>query len=138
MSVTSLQLAQMIAGVFIGRTIITVKLNGGVCHHTWENLYLALMIYLLYLYLFARYFYYTYLRPPTVKMSLQFPANCGTDHLADEAADENVAASQMNGKETAKPIKRKDKNGSGKIKQSTWATENGVDVCQHKDAKKIN
>lgn len=62
MSITSMQLMQMVAGCVLGYTIYSVKSNNGVCHHTWENLYMAIGIYSTYLYLFAEYFYFAYIR----------------------------------------------------------------------------
>jgi len=62
MSITSLQLAQMGMALVLGYNIVNVKLSGRLCHHPWENLYLAIAIFSTYIYLFARFFYFSYIK----------------------------------------------------------------------------
>jgi len=93
MGITSLQLAQMVTGCVLGYAIFNVKLSGGVCHHTWENLYLAIFIFSINLYLFARYFYFAYIK------RVREEQQDGGYHLVLVANNEKTDDQEKNGKE---------------------------------------
>jgi len=75
----------MVIGCALGYIIFNVKSQGGQCHHTWDNLYMAVAIYSTYLYLFARYFYFAYIRKATAKKpTFMPPCALQTEQAADE------------------------------------------------------
>jgi hypothetical protein len=62
MTLTSLQLAQMVVGCYIAIIVYLTKLEDESCNQTFENLYFSFFIYTTYLVLFASFFYKTYIR----------------------------------------------------------------------------
>jgi hypothetical protein len=62
MSVTVVQMSQMVMGCWIGWTVYTAKTHGTPCHQTWSNVWMAFGIYSTFLLLFAHYFYINYVR----------------------------------------------------------------------------
>jgi hypothetical protein len=62
MSITSMQLAQMIIGCLVSFMAYRVKAKGQFCQQTYENLYFSFAIYFSYFLLFARFFYDVYLK----------------------------------------------------------------------------
>jgi len=62
MSVTCMQLSQMVVGCFIAIEAYRIKINGGFCQQTYENLYFSFGIYFTYFLLFVRFFYDAYLK----------------------------------------------------------------------------
>ncbi|CAD5227224.1 unnamed protein product [Bursaphelenchus xylophilus] len=63
MTVTVLQIAQMVMGVYIGYRVFNIKSSGRPCQQTDENLYFSFTIYFSYFLLFCHFFYKAYLRP---------------------------------------------------------------------------
>lgn len=59
--VTSLQILQMLIGCYIAITTYLIKLQGGECQQTYENLFFSFCIYLTYFWLFAKFFYGAYI-----------------------------------------------------------------------------
>jgi hypothetical protein len=62
MTVTCLQLSQMVVGCLIAVQAYRTKLHGQFCQQTFENLYCSAGIYFTYFLLFARFFYDVYLK----------------------------------------------------------------------------
>lgn len=62
MTVTTMQISQMIMGCVIAISAYRLKTNGVRCQQTYENLYFSFMIYFSYFLLFARFFYYAYVK----------------------------------------------------------------------------
>lgn len=62
MSVTCMQLSQMVIGCLIAVEAYRTKINGQFCQQTFENLYCSAGIYFTYFLLFARFFYDVYLK----------------------------------------------------------------------------
>jgi elongation of very long chain fatty acids protein 6 len=60
--ITTMQLAQMVWGVFINVYVYNRKLSGGACSVSYNNLYWASFMYLTYFLLFFNYFYHAYLK----------------------------------------------------------------------------
>jgi len=62
MSVTTLQITQMVIGCIIAINAYRIKSMGGYCHQTYNNLYFSFSIYFTYFLLFANFFYHVYMR----------------------------------------------------------------------------
>jgi elongation of very long chain fatty acids protein 6 len=61
-AITTMQLAQMVWGVFINVFVYTTKVSGGKCNTvTYNNLYWSFFMYFTYFLLFFNYFYHAYL-----------------------------------------------------------------------------
>jgi elongation of very long chain fatty acids protein 6 len=60
-SVTCLQILQMVVGCFCTYFTYTVKSSGQYCYQTWENLYFCFVMYFTYFLLFLRYFHLAYI-----------------------------------------------------------------------------
>jgi len=60
MTITCLQISQMVVGCFIATQVYRVKSNGQFCQQTEESLYFGFVIYLSYFMLFANFFYQAY------------------------------------------------------------------------------
>lgn len=64
MGITTLQLSQMVVGLFINCYAYWLLEKGYQCNVTKDNVYWALIMYFCYFLLFVNYFYHTYIRPP--------------------------------------------------------------------------
>jgi len=62
MSITCMQIAQMVVGCFIAIRVFIAKCHGQFCQQTDSNLWFAFAIYLSYFLLFANFFYQAYFR----------------------------------------------------------------------------
>jgi len=62
MSITCMQLSQMVVGCFVAVEAYRTKQKGQFCQQTYENLYFAFGIYFTYFLLFAQFFYDVYLK----------------------------------------------------------------------------
>jgi len=61
--ITSIQISQMVMGLIINMSIYRVKTQGGrYCQQSFENLKYCSLMYLSYFFLFAYFFYITYLQ----------------------------------------------------------------------------
>lgn len=67
--ITSLQLVQMMMGIFINAKNYLLKSSGHECHQTYDNMFYAMLMYLAYFLLFANFFYTSYIKKPTSKSS---------------------------------------------------------------------
>ena len=67
MSVTSLQIVQMVIGLVVTISVLVIKHNGGDCHQTYSNAAAAVLMYGSYFVLFIHFFYQQYARPPRKK-----------------------------------------------------------------------
>ncbi len=67
MIVTSLQIAQMVIGLFVIMSGFVVKATSVTCQLSYENVAVTMAMYLSYLVLFVNFFYGAYLRPATSK-----------------------------------------------------------------------
>lgn len=74
--ITSLQITQMMMGIFINTKSYLLRSNGYECHQTYENMFYAMLMYIAYFVLFAHFFYVTYLSKPKSKTVLS--ENCGS------------------------------------------------------------
>lgn len=63
-TITSLQLVQMVVGVIVNVHAYQVKQNGIACDVSDRNINLCLIMYSSYFILFARFFYKSYLKKP--------------------------------------------------------------------------
>ncbi|CAJ0579950.1 unnamed protein product, partial [Mesorhabditis spiculigera] len=62
MTITCLQILQMVMGVYIGIRVYSIKTAGRDCQQTWENIGFCFGIYFSYFLLFCNFFYHTYLK----------------------------------------------------------------------------
>jgi elongation of very long chain fatty acids protein 6 len=62
MLVTSLQILQMVVGILIALNAYRIKIGGGHCQQTFDNLYFSFTIYFTYFLLFCNFFYNAYLK----------------------------------------------------------------------------
>lgn len=62
MTITTLQLCQMVVGCYISIVVYLTKLKQQNCHQTYENLYFCFFIYFTYCLLFINFFYKTYIK----------------------------------------------------------------------------
>ena len=60
--ITSLQISQMIWGIFLNLSVYTAKNSGRSCNVTYQNLYAAAFMYFTYFLLFFNFFYKVYLK----------------------------------------------------------------------------
>lgn len=67
--ITSLQLVQMMMGIFINAKNYLLKSSGHECHQTYDNMFYAMLMYLAYFLLFANFFYSSYIKKPALKSS---------------------------------------------------------------------
>lgn len=70
-SITILQLTQMVIGLIINIWAYNIKESGGKCDNEYSNVKWAILMYLSYFILFANYFYNTYMKPKTGKQHLE-------------------------------------------------------------------
>lgn len=63
MSITTLQILQMVVGTFINIWAYQIKVRGDFCQATLTNLRYSIMMYFSYLILFSYFFYNAYLKP---------------------------------------------------------------------------
>lgn len=61
MTITTLQLTQMVVGCYVNMSVYFTKLKGENCQQTYESLYFCFFIYFTYFLLFAKFFYTTYI-----------------------------------------------------------------------------
>lgn len=61
--ITSMQIIQMVFGVYINVSSYFIKRNGGYCFNSDENLNFAFLMYFSYLILFSNFFYQSYISP---------------------------------------------------------------------------
>lgn len=107
MSITFVQILQTVVGCMLGFTIVNVKLNGGTCHHKWDNLYLAIAIYVIHLWLFARYFYFVYIIKATSRKILTSPVAS--------------SATELNGRRRRSSPRRENDQSDGRIMEDAFA-----------------
>jgi len=67
MSVTSLQILQMIVGLVVSACAFVIKQSGSDCHQSYENAVAAILMYGSYLVLFVQFFYQQYAAPAKKK-----------------------------------------------------------------------
>ena len=67
--VTFLQLIQMIIGCIVNIAAFNYKQQGHLCATSYNNIVLSLVLYASYLFLFAQFFYMSYLRKDPIKKS---------------------------------------------------------------------
>ncbi len=60
MTLTTLQLSQMMIGCYISSSVYRLKKSGLDCHQSFENLYFCFLIYFTYGILFAKFFWNQY------------------------------------------------------------------------------
>lgn len=92
MAITSLQLSQMVVGLFINIYAYWLLDNGYHCAVTKDNVKWALLMYFCYFLLFVNYFYQTYIRGPRLRAAAAKKAN-GTA----APVDGDVKTTKMNG-----------------------------------------
>jgi elongation of very long chain fatty acids protein 6 len=78
-AITSMQIIQMVFGVYINVSAYFLKRSGGNCDISDENLNFAFLMYFSYLILFSNFFYQTYLSP-TNKRSRKGGEKTSTTH----------------------------------------------------------
>jgi hypothetical protein len=61
MTITTLQLTQMVVGCYVSTMVYLTKRSQVPCHQTFENLYFCFFIYFTYFLLFAKFFYKAYI-----------------------------------------------------------------------------
>merc|ERR1712076_130892 len=71
MTITALQLLQMVVGCLVNIWVIQIKSAGQECHTSDRNIKLSLLMYFSYFVLFGRFFYNAYLRNKEEKAAKQ-------------------------------------------------------------------
>lgn len=67
MSITSLQIVQMMVGLTVSMNVMVLRYRGKECHQTLENAATAVLMYFSYLVLFVHFFYRSYAAPTSPK-----------------------------------------------------------------------
>ncbi|CAJ0959295.1 unnamed protein product, partial [Mesorhabditis belari] len=98
MTITVLQILQMVMGVYIGITVYAIKTAGRECQQTWENIAFCFAIYFSYFLLFCNFFYHAYLKKGNRYAKVK---------KTDENGNEATATTKQNGHST---IEHEDKS----------------------------
>jgi len=75
MTITTMQMVQMIIGLIVSISVFVIKLDGTDCHQSYYNAGGAVLMYGSYLVLFANFFYQQYVVLPKKKSSRSSPGN---------------------------------------------------------------
>jgi elongation of very long chain fatty acids protein 6 len=87
--ITTLQLLQMIAGVWINVYALMKKLNGGSCDTPTEGLYFALLIYFSFFVLFANFFVKAYLKKENSAIKVCAGMELNSNFLLQDYSNKN-------------------------------------------------
>ncbi|CAD5220929.1 unnamed protein product [Bursaphelenchus okinawaensis] len=117
MTVTVLQIAQMVMGVYIGYRVFNIKSAGQSCQQTNENLYFSFLIYFSYFCLFCHFFYKAYLRPNN-----RYAKKVGQN---GDVKQGNGALNKEHGEDKANNGVLKAQNGTKKFQNGTTKLQNG-------------
>jgi len=97
MSVTTLQIVQMVVGCSIGVRAYMTKRSGQFCQQSYENLYFSFAIYFTYFLLFANFFYHVYLKKGNRYQKTGRKSTATTTKKTAAAAGEKEQQQQQNG-----------------------------------------
>ena len=95
-AITSMQIIQMVFGVYINVSAYLLKRNGGSCDISDENLNFAFLMYLSYLILFSNFFYHSYLSPSKRVAGSDKTPSSRPDTLQDKKKKESITQRTSN------------------------------------------